>query len=73
MDTGSYTCGGETRGGGGGSDMDASSDTCGGEARGLVNATTDSCGGESRGGGGGPCGGVEDLNGFVDELEVVGS
>jgi hypothetical protein len=53
--------------------VDAGSDTCGGEARGSVDGATDSCGGESGGGGGGPCGGVEDVDGSVDELDVVGS
>jgi hypothetical protein len=38
----------------------------------MIDGATDSCGGES-GGGGGPCGGVEDVDGSVDELDVVGS
>jgi hypothetical protein len=38
----------------------------------LVNVAADSCDGDS-GGGGGSYGGVEDVNGFVDELDVVGS
>jgi hypothetical protein len=37
-----------------------------------VDGAFDSCRGEV-GGGGGPCGGVEDVDGFVDELYGVGS
>jgi hypothetical protein len=37
-----------------------------------VDASSYTCGGEARGGGG-PCGGVEDVDGYVDELDLVGS
>jgi hypothetical protein len=73
VDANSDTCGGEGGGGGGvGSYMDAGLDTCGGEARVSINGVVDSCGGES-GGEGQPCGGVEDVDGYAKERDVVGS
>jgi hypothetical protein len=59
-------------GGGVGSDVDACLEVCGGEARGSIDVAVNSCGGES-GGGGGPCHDIEDVDGSVDELDVVGS
>jgi hypothetical protein len=57
-------------GGGGWINVDGA-DTCGGEAGGLVDGA-DTCGGEA-GGGGGPCGGVEDVDGSGDEPDGVES
>jgi hypothetical protein len=52
--------------------MDTGSKTCRGEYRGLVDGVVDSCGGESRGGGG-TCSRVENVDGSIDEIDVVGS
>jgi hypothetical protein len=81
---GANTCGG---GGGEGSNMDGAN-TCGGGEQGGLNMDgedtcankgargsvdgADTCGGEV-GGGGGPCGGVEDVDQFGDELDGVES
>jgi hypothetical protein len=72
VDACSNTCGGEGGGEGGGSNVDVGLDTCGGEVIELVDGVVTSCGGEE-GGGGGPCGGVQDVYGSIDEIDGVES
>jgi hypothetical protein len=66
---------GDTGGGGGGGGSMEYGDSCGGDEGGGVRLDVDAgsytFGGEARGRGGGPCGGVEDVDGSAYELDGV--